>query len=229
MTTDMTRAQQLNTESPLIEWTFPKQYLVNNRPAGVVFEELMFRTHINLRCTPFDEMTQNTVAAVLEARLPTEPNMFVEIYDSRVFWLAPNEWLIVAPATEGYLVEKLELALEGMHHAVTELTGGQTIIRIAGPGARETLAQGCTVDLHPTVFRANCCAQTLLANVPVLLCVVSASNNSEPIFDVIIRRSIADYLARWLIDGAFEIGFECRFSSTTTREKSESYIEEVSK
>ena len=220
------RTGKLTVESPLTECAFSGRYLGQNRSVGVVFEELPFQLHVNLRCEPSDELTQNLVARVLGVALPTEPNVFFKTHDLRVFWLAPDEWLVVAPPTEDDLVKELDSALDGMHHAVTELTGGQTIIRISGPAARELLAQGCTIDLHPTVFGMNCCAQTLLAHVPVLLCQVPGRTTEELRFDVVVRRSFADYLSRWLIDGAVENGFECRFSTAITSGKSDLWTEE---
>ena len=201
------------SESPLVDCVISQSHQRQNRSVGVVFEELELQTHVNLRCQLTDESIQKWVDQVLGVALPTQPNMFVQKQELRVFWLAPDEWLIVTPQAESDLVEKLDSVLEGVHHAVTPLTGGQTVIRITGPTAREVLAQGCTLDLHQTVFGPNYSAQTLLAHVPVLICLVNGMNREDSIFDVVVRRSFADYLARWLVDGAVEYGFRCTFSN----------------
>ena len=61
---------------------------------------------------------------------------------------------------------------------------------------RIALAAGCALDLHPRMFRAGCCAQTLLAKVPVILDQLDGS----PTFHVLVRASFAAYLADWLVD-----------------------------
>ena len=74
------------------------------------------------------------------------------------------------------------------------MTGGQVMVRLSGPRAREVLAKGCTLDLHPRAFKTGECAQTTLAKTSMLI----ALADDTPAFDIIIRRSFADYAARWL-------------------------------
>ena len=67
------------------------------------------------------------------------------------------------------------------------------------------LAKGCTLDLHPREFGPGQCAQTGLGKAAVLLA------TSEPdAWAIIIRRSFADYLCRWLANAARPHG--ARFS-----------------
>ena len=73
---------------------------------------------------------------------------------------------------------------------------------MTGPNARDVLAKGCPLDLHPSVFRPGDCAQTLLAKANVTLrCVDDA-----PSYELTVRRSFADYAAPWLQDAALEYG-----------------------
>jgi sarcosine oxidase subunit gamma len=56
------------------------------------------------------------------------------------------------------------------------------------------LAKGCTLDFHPRVFRPGTCAQSGLAKANVLI----RLGDDPDSFDVVVRRSFADYLLRWL-------------------------------
>jgi sarcosine oxidase subunit gamma len=85
---------------------------------------------------------------------------------------------------------------------VTDVSSGQTVIAIDGEYARDLLAKGCTLDLHPRVFGPGACAQTLLAKAPVLIC----QRRDATRFELIVRRSFADYLWRWLEEAAKEFG-----------------------
>ncbi len=164
--------------------------------AGVVISERPFLGHLNLRGDPADAAFTSAAESVLGLALPTEPNTTAESGDLLALWLGPDEWLIVTPP------DSLEAALDGMHVAVTDVTGGQTVITVSGPSARDVLAKGCPLDLHPSVFRPGDCAQTLLAKANVTLRRV----DDTPSYELIVRRSFADYAALWLQDAALEYG-----------------------
>ena len=84
------------------------------------------------------------------------------------------------------------------------MSGGQTVITIQGPHARGVLAKGCSLDLHPRVFSPGLCAQTLVAGVGAIIRQI----DEKPSYDLIVRRSLAEYLAHWLEDAAQEYGLE---------------------
>jgi sarcosine oxidase, subunit gamma len=79
---------------------------------------------------------------------------------------------------------------------VVELGSGQTVIEIAGPRAREVIAKGCPLDLHPRMFGPGSCAQSRLARALVTI----AQVDGTPTFELIVRRSFADYVWRFLTD-----------------------------
>jgi sarcosine oxidase subunit gamma len=77
-------------------------------------------------------------------------------------------------------------------------------LRISGPHTRELLAKGCSLDLHPRVFRTGHCAQTSLAHVGVLLHLPDAGGG----IDLYCSRSYAQHLWHWLSEAAGEFGYE---------------------
>lgn len=96
------------------------------------------------------------------------------------------------------MVEALRAAVSRSHTAVNDISGGQVALVIEGNDTREILSKGCTLDLHPSVFTAGSCAQSGLAKANVLL----ACLDDAPSFMIVVRRSFADYLCRWLLRAA---------------------------
>ena len=65
--------------------------------------------------------------------------------------------------------------------------------------ARELLAKGCSLDLHPRVFAPGQCAQTLLQHANIML--ESLEGGALRFYT---DRSIAQWVAAWLEDAALE-------------------------
>jgi len=158
--------------------------------------------HLNLRGNAADSAFVRVIEKALGQKLPTDANTSTS-GTHRVYWLGPDEWLILTEVDEASsLCGKLEKSLSAMHAAVNDVSGGQLALRIAGTGVRDVLAKGCTLDLHPRVFTSNMCAQSGLAKASVLISLVE-----EPdVFDIVVRRSFADYLLRWLDHASLEFG-----------------------
>lgn len=172
---------------------------------GLRLEARPFRGYLNLRGDPAAAPFLQAVRAAAGLSLPLAPNTFTQGQlpgagettqdEIAVFWLGPDEWLLtLAPGREQALAARLEEALQGLHHALTDLSGGQISLRLAGPRARDALAAGCSLDLHPRAFKTGQCAQTLLAKTGMLL----AMTDAEPVFELILRRSFAADAVSWL-------------------------------
>jgi sarcosine oxidase subunit gamma len=167
--------------------------------------ERPFQGHVNLRGDSGDDVFLKAAEGVLRLALPLVPNTVVDNADLKVLWLGPDEWLIITPTDgESAIVAALEGKLGDMHASVTDITGGQTIIRLSGPSAGDLLAKGCPLDLHPRVFGPGRCAQTLVAKAMVTMMHV----DDAPSFDLVVRRSFSDYLRAWLQDAVQEFGLE---------------------
>ena len=166
---------------------------------GVRLTERAFLGHINLRGNPSDEAFLRGVEVALGITIPLEPNTVVEGHETTALWLGPNEWLaLTAPDRQHRVVAALRNSLSDVLAAVTDISGGQTVINLQGPRSREVLSKGCTLDLHPRVFGPGQCAQTNVAKTSAII----RQLDESPSYDLIVRRSFADYLARWLQDAA---------------------------
>ena len=151
---------------------------------------------VNLRLDA--DRSGDDVAKLLGQSLPVDANTCTD-GERRIYWLGPDEWLVATEAGDAADVcARLESLAEDSHVAVNDLSGGYVSLRLSGDAARTVLAKGCTLDLHPRVFAPGQCAQTGLAKANVLLAAV----DDAPSFELIVRRSFADYLCRWLAHSA---------------------------
>ncbi len=199
---------------PPLQGFFSQRRESANESPGVVLAERSFFGYVNLRGDQTDVSFVGAVSRVLGVALPTIPNTLIENDHLTVCWLGPDEWMvIVRPEGETELATALRVALGGLHAAVSDTTGGYTTVNLAGSRARDLLAKGCTLDLHPRVLSPGQCAQTNLAKTSVLL-LPRVNHPGAQSFDVVVRRSFADYLAHWFEHSAREYGLELRSEPT---------------
>ena len=188
-------------ESPLAGFRF--NGAVEEANSGLRLEERALLGHVNLRGDHNDALFAASIRSALGFSVPTATNTFVSREGNTAVWLGPDEWLIVTQSGEETdLIDRLRRALTGIHSSVTDITGGQTVLRLSGPKVHDLLAKGCTLDLHARSFGPGQCAQTNIAHAAVTLLQIDDS----PTYDVVVRRSFARYLALWIEDAASEYG-----------------------
>lgn len=185
-------------ESPFVQIEFNQIGAVK----GVEIKEHKFLGHLNLRGRLDNSAFCKAVKKLIKVDLKKiKANTFITEGEIKVYWLGPDEWLILTPQDlQIELQAKLQKALKDIHSSVTDVSSGQTCIQISGTNARALIEKGCTIDLHPKSFRNNDCAQTHLAKATVLLSSVDVPND----FEIVVRRSFADYLGLWLLDSSLE-------------------------
>ena len=193
-------------QSPLAELETPIRSLGVGGAVSFWIQERPFRTHINLRGDASEARFLETVATATGIVLPQDPNTCASSDRWHVSWLSPDEWLLMGPEDDA-AVAVLGDQLESLHHALNEVSGGQTIFRVGGDAWRDVLASACPFDLHPRAFGEGACGQTVVAHTNVVLIFVNDDPRGEAL-DIVVRRSFADHLARWLMDAAIEGGFE---------------------
>ena len=141
-------------------------------------------------------------AELLGTRLPTTPNTWVASAAERAIWLGPDEWLLTSTA---HLPEELtgraREAVRALGGVVTDVSAQRIGIRLTGRRARDVLAKGCSIDLHPVVFGRGRAAQTSVGLAGVILLAMSDAGEE---FLLLVRSSFAGYLANWLLDAAEE-------------------------
>ncbi len=197
----------LRQESPLVG-VLSSTAVGDTGSPGVILTERLFLGYLNLRGDADDATFLTAVEGVLGVDLPVDPNTIAESDDVTACWMGPDEWLIILhPGEQTRCVANLRQALKKHHASAVDTTGGYTLVNVAGARRRELLAKGCTLDLHPRSFSPGQCAQTNLGKAGVLLIPRGDSSDAES-FDVIVRRSFADYLGIWLRHSADEYGLQ---------------------
>jgi sarcosine oxidase subunit gamma len=133
--------------------------------------------------------------------LPTRPNTAWEEGPRAALWLGPDEWLVLGPPGAGpAIVAEYHRALEGLHRSVVDVSANRVALELSGPRAKDVLAKGCGLDLHPRTWTTGRCAQTLLARVPVIL------QERAETTGVLVRPSYSTYLVDWLLEAVVEFG-----------------------
>jgi sarcosine oxidase, subunit gamma len=178
-------------------------------PRGIRLGERAGLGKIDLRGDAGERAFMTGVGRVLDLLLPTEPNTCATKGRVTALWLGPDEWLLTCPVDDTALfVNSLREALNGTHCAITEVSDARVALSLAGPSARDVLAKGCPLDLHPRNFTSGSCAQSLLAKAAVLIHLVEDDPAAGPAFEVYVARSYAQYLWAWLEDAGREYGVQ---------------------
>lgn len=177
--------------------------------AGVWLAERRFLAKLNLRGDANDQGFMNAVASVLDGFHPRViPNTAVRIQRFDLLWLGPDEWLVVAAdGAETALESWLANAVAPHGGTVTDVSESRTTVVVTGPNARDVLAKGCPLDLHPRAFAAGTCAQSIVAKVGAIIHRTDSGAAGEHArFELHVLRSFADYLWRFLEDAGQEYG-----------------------
>jgi len=148
--------------------------------------EVPFLTQIDVRCTPEDAE---------RLAFPSLANTVAGDLTRGVLWLGPDEWLVVGlPGAAGATVEELQHALDGVHHAVVDVSENRAVIELHGADRYELLASGCSLDLDPRGgWVPGVCTQTMFARAQVILQELEGSTR------VFVRPSFAHYLVDRLL------------------------------
>jgi len=148
--------------------------------------EIAFLTQLDVRSTEGDA-----------ARLgfPVTPNSVTGDMTRGALWLGPDEWLVVAaPGDPALMVDELEAALAGTHHAVVDVSANRAVIELRGSRRLERLASACALDLDPAGgWTSGICAQTLFARAQVILQELPGATR------LFVRPSFADYVVDRLL------------------------------
>jgi len=116
-------------------------------------------------------------------------------------WLGPDEQLLLVPEKEGAkLAQAFLTALAHLPHALVDVSHRQVHLEMHGAAAAWCLNVGCPLDLELASFPAGMCTRTVLAKAQIVLW-----RPAEWIFRVLVARSYADYVSRFLVEAAREL------------------------
>lgn len=174
---------------------------------SAVFERLP--DTVGITAEPFVAMVDIRLGAVgpeAAARLgvsrPAVPSTWAPAGAGRAVWLGPGEWLLTSTTEAPEELEaRVRSAVLPLGGAAADVSAQRIGLRLTGPRARDVLAKGCSIDLHPRVFRYGSSAQTMLSLAGIILLALSDAGDD---YVILVRSSFAGYLADWLLDAALE-------------------------
>ena len=192
-------------ESPLfhagLDELARKAPLHKSSSAGVTLREKKLLGHLTLRGDASDSNFAGGVHQALGLELPVALTL-VANGDTSLQWLGPDEWLLIVPGGSEFDVEqKLREALAGQHCQVVNVSGGQTLLELSGPKVRELLMKSSSYDVHPRNFPVGKAVGTVFAKSQLVI-----RHTGEDTWELVVRRSFADYIWLWLQDASAEYG-----------------------
>ncbi|WPC04788.1 sarcosine oxidase subunit gamma family protein [Pseudomonas benzenivorans] len=173
----------------------------NKSNAGVTLREKKLLGHLILRGDADDAQFAGGVHKALGLELPVALTLVAK-GEISLQWLSPDEWLLIVPSGEEFATEqKLRAALEGQHIAIVNVSGGQTVLELSGPKAREVLMKSSIYDVHPSNFPVGKAVGTAFAKSQLVI-----RHTGEDTWELLVRRSFSDYVWLWLQDASAEYG-----------------------
>ena len=173
--------------------------------AGVLMREIGSFGLLVLRGRPEDKAFLAAAGKALDLVLPLKVGQVTTRAAVTVICQGPDQWLLLTEGgREAALEEALQEALTAVHHSIVDVTHGWAQLEMRGPHARDVLAKGCSLDLHPSVWPTGQSATSLIAKAGVTLWLQEDGATAGPTFRLLCRRSHAEYLWTWLEDAALE-------------------------
>ena len=168
-------------------------------PSPIMMTEHMVG-HLILRGLP--ETLSAAVVKSLGLALPIAPLTSSVQGLLCIRWLGPDEWLLTLPFDNLAQAEADLRRSGGAEIALVDVSGGQTVLLVQGDSATQVLMKSTSYDVGLQNFPVGKVVTTTFAQAQVVLRRVN-----DATFELILRRSYADYLWAWLRDAATEFGF----------------------
>lgn len=143
-----------------------------------------------LRAKRIGQPQRRELERVLGVALPEEPNSSASGV-GETLWLAPGQWLIRSTGRD--IAAGIEDACRGALFHLGDVTDALCVVEIDGRRSGDLIAKGCSLDLHPTVFRIGQAKRSLLGQVRILLYRLSTSRYRIS-FDVSLRQHVLSWL-----------------------------------
>ncbi len=168
---------------------------------GVSLSELPMAGLLVFRASKDKAALAKAVESVLQVSLPETLSTSI-VGDKCVRWIAPDEWLLSCAIDEAYTIEKSIREITGdASIAIVNVAGGFSALTLQGPSAVDVLRKSTAYDVHPQNLMPGKVVNTVFAKAQVCLRCVEENH-----YELIIRRSFADYVWHWLQVASAEYG-----------------------
>lgn len=196
-------------ESALSYVNFSKHALRGSTNAGVSLAEQAVSGLLLLRANNDKSKLNTALLSVLELALPGTLGSNTSAGSDHnaslcIRWMSPDEWLLSCPLANAYSIEsQLREALQSASYAIVNVSGGFTVLRLRGPHALNVLKKSVTYDVHPEHFSVGKVVNTVFAKAQVTMMCCGHED-----YELIVRRSFADYVWTWLQVASREYGLD---------------------
>ena len=187
-------------QTPLQHFNLSEKQETMTDAKGVWAHEIALLGYIHLRGNAQNEDFLTAVKKAIGIDLPTAACSLSISASITILNLSPDEWMLVCPREQRAAIQQsLASALTGIHSQVLDNSGGYTSVWLQGKQATDAL-QHCTVyNLH--VLTPSKVVGTTFGKASVI---IYRLDNG---FCLVLRRSFADYIWRYLARAAAPYGF----------------------
>lgn len=190
--------------SPLAHTGLQARNAAGSRPpvSTVSLEEAPVTGLLVIRARDDQDSLGSALSSVVQLDLPQRLSSH-QSEDARycIRWMSPDEWLLSCPLMEAFdLEQRLRESIDGSI-AIVNVSGGYGLLTLTGADALSLLKKSTAYDVHPVNFCEGKVVNTMLAKAQVTLRVVAAER-----YEILVRRSLADYLWLWLQRAGSEFG-----------------------
>lgn len=134
--------------------------------ATVTLAEVRFCVVWNLRGDPAQSTFVGEAQRCLGLPLPLQPNTSERNAATALLWLGPRAWLFIAGADSPRDdFDGTRRRLNDAGGALFDVSASYAAWSVSGDAAMRVLNRSCPLDLHPRVFSAGHCAQSVLGHV----------------------------------------------------------------
>ena len=134
-------------------------------------------------------------------KLKNEPLTVVSNKDTRIFWNAPKNWLLVS--TKKDLKKKILEVFKDTDFAVTDLSHSRAIIELEGQNVKEVLKKGCPFNFN--ILEKNNSVNSTYNGIAFT---VDMTDDNPSKIRLFVLRSFGESLYHSITDASLEFGFK---------------------
>lgn len=186
--------------SPLSGFNLDAQARPMDGSAGAWASEVPHRGYISLRGNAGDPAFASAVAGATGVALPADACTLSEANGVKILWLSPDEWMIVCSRQRlTAIIDGLVQSLGDIRSQVADNSGGYTQVILQGRNALDVLQHASVYDF--AALQAGRVVGTTFGKSSVY-----AHRHGDG-YCLMLRRSFADYIWRYLVRAATPYGF----------------------
>lgn len=190
---------EMTMQSPLHGFNLAAKAQPIDEVHGVWANEIPPLCYISLRGNSGDPAFISKVTAVTGVPLPVVPCSLAESGGTKVLWISPDEWMIVCERQRlSILLTSLKTELQGIRSQIADNSGGYTEVILQGRNALDVLQHVSVYDFP--ALEAGKVVGTTFGKSSVYV------HRSGEGFRLLMRRSFADYIWRYLVRAAAPYG-----------------------